>query len=48
MRVAELRALPDVVVQFHDGGYGDFSHVDRYWRRWTGAPKASRSTGWST
>jgi hypothetical protein len=28
--VAELQSLPDVVVQFHEGGYGDFSHVDRY------------------
>jgi hypothetical protein len=28
--VAALEALPDVVVQFHHGGYGDFSHVDRY------------------
>jgi hypothetical protein len=28
--VAELQSLPDVVVQHHDGGYGDFSHVDRY------------------
>jgi len=28
--VAELQALPDVVVQLHEGGYGDFSHVDRY------------------
>jgi hypothetical protein len=25
-----LRGLPDVVVQFHRGGYGDFSHIDRY------------------
>jgi hypothetical protein len=28
--VAELESLPDVVVQYHEGGYGDFSHVDRY------------------
>lgn len=28
--VAELRAIPDVMVEFHKGGYGDFSHVDRY------------------
>jgi hypothetical protein len=28
--VAELESLPDVVVQHHEGGYGDFSHVDRY------------------
>lgn len=26
----ELRALSDVAVQWSDGGYGDFSHVDRY------------------
>jgi hypothetical protein len=25
-----LRGLPEVVVQFHRGGYGDFSHIDRY------------------
>jgi hypothetical protein len=28
--VSELQALPDVVVEYHDGGYGDFSHIDRY------------------
>jgi hypothetical protein len=28
--VAELRGLTNVEVQFHRGGYGDFSHVDRY------------------
>jgi Core-2/I-Branching enzyme len=28
--VAELQSLSDVVVQHHRGGYGDFSHVDRY------------------
>lgn len=28
--LTELRSLPDVAVQFHEGGYGDFSHVDRY------------------
>jgi hypothetical protein len=28
--VAELRRLTNVEVQFHRGGYGDFSHVDRY------------------
>lgn len=28
--LAELRSLPDVAVEFHEGGYGDFSHVDRY------------------
>lgn len=27
---AELTALADVTVQLHQGGYGDFSHVDRY------------------
>jgi hypothetical protein len=27
---AELRSLANVEVQFHRGGYGDFSHVDRY------------------
>jgi hypothetical protein len=26
----ELLSLPDVVVEYHQGGYGDFSHVDRY------------------
>lgn len=26
----ELRALPGVAVQLHSGGYGDFTHVDRY------------------
>ncbi|HEU4421598.1 MAG TPA: beta-1,6-N-acetylglucosaminyltransferase [Pilimelia sp.] len=25
-----LTSMPDVTVQFHEGGYGDFSHVDRY------------------
>lgn len=28
--VRELTSLPDVAVEFHEGGYGDFSHVDRY------------------
>jgi hypothetical protein len=28
--VAELQAMPDVVVQYHKGGYADFSHIDRY------------------
>jgi hypothetical protein len=28
--VREFRALTNVEVQFHRGGYGDFSHVDRY------------------
>ncbi|MFI7437336.1 hypothetical protein [Micromonospora haikouensis] len=28
--LAELRSMTDVVVQMHEGGYGDFSHVDRY------------------
>jgi hypothetical protein len=28
--VRALQELPEVVVQFHEGGYGDFSHVDRY------------------
>jgi hypothetical protein len=41
--IAELQALPDVVVQLHDGGYGDFSHVDRYiaavdWLNGSGVP----------
>ncbi|HEU5110206.1 MAG TPA: hypothetical protein VFT95_16825 [Micromonosporaceae bacterium] len=30
MDVAEIEALGNVKVQFHEGGYGDFSHVDRY------------------
>lgn len=30
LQVNELRALTGVEVQFHRGGYGDFSHVDRY------------------
>jgi hypothetical protein len=28
--VAELRAMTNVEVQLHQGGYGDYSHVDRY------------------
>ncbi len=28
--LSELRTLRDVTVQYHEGGYGDFSHVDRY------------------
>lgn len=28
--LTELRSQTDVAVQLHNGGYGDFSHVDRY------------------
>src|SRR4051794_24450699 len=28
--VAELRAMTNVEMQLHQGGYGDYSHVDRY------------------